>query len=130
MRYLVTGGAGFIGSHLSDALIARGDEVLVLDDLSTGTLDNIEHLLRPGSVEFVHGSVLDEDLVPALLSATDSCVHLASVVGVKLVVGRPVDTLLRNVRGNDVVLSAAAAVERPCSSPRPPRSTGRTTARP
>ena len=64
-------------------------------------------------MEFVHGSALDEDLVPALLSATDSCVHLASAVGVKLVVGRPVDTLLRNVRGSDIVLSAAAALERP-----------------
>ena len=113
MRYLVTGGAGFIGSHLSDALSARGDAVVILDDLSTGRLDNIEHLLRAGSVEFVHGSVLDEELLPELLKATDACVHLASAVGVKLVVGRPVDSLLRNVRGSDAVLSAAAALERP-----------------
>jgi UDP-glucose 4-epimerase len=113
LRYLVTGGAGFIGSHLCDALSARGEEVVILDDLCTGTLDNVDHLLRSGRAEFIHGSVLDDDLVPELLDATDSCVHLASAVGVKLVVGQPVDTLLRNVRGSDVVLSAAAALKRP-----------------
>jgi UDP-glucose 4-epimerase len=113
LRYLVTGGAGFIGSHLCDALAARGDEVVILDDLSTGRLDNVDHLLRSGRVEFIHGSALDEDLVRTLLHATDSCLHLASAVGVNLVVGNPVDTLLHSVRGSDVVFSAAAAVERP-----------------
>ena len=112
MTYLVTGGAGFIGSHLADALAARGDHVVLLDDLSTGRLENIEQLLGSGRAEFVEGSVMDEELVVELLEATDACVHLASVVGVKLVVGRPVEALLRNVRGTDTVLSAAAVLGR------------------
>lgn len=110
MRYLVTGGAGFIGSHLCDALVERGDDVVVLDDLSTGRLENIVHLLQRGAVELVEGSTLDEKLVMELLADVDVCIHLASVVGVNLVVGRPVETLLRNVRGADTVLSAAAAL--------------------
>jgi UDP-glucose 4-epimerase len=113
LRYLVTGGSGFIGSHLCDRLTADGHDVLVLDDLSTGRLSNIEHLLDSGRVEFVEGSVLDRSLVHELLDAADACVHLASVVGVGLVVDRPVDTLLRNVRGADTVLSATAALGKP-----------------
>ena len=109
MKYLITGGAGFIGSHLADRLMADGHEVLVLDDLSTGRVDNIEHLLRSRRIEFVEGSVIDEDLVLGVLESIDACFHLASVVGVSLVVDRPLDSLLRNVRGSDIVLSAAAA---------------------
>ena len=110
MRYLVTGGAGFIGSHLCDALAAQGNDVVILDDLSTGLLENVVHLMQTERAEFVEGSVLDEELVLELLDATDVCVHLASVVGVSLVVERPVETLLRNVRGADTVLSCAAAL--------------------
>ena len=110
--YLVTGGAGFIGSHLADALTARGDHVVILDDLSTGRLENIEHLSGSGRAELVEGSVMDEELVIELLEATDACLHLASAVGVKLVVDRPVETLLQNVRGTDTVLSAAAPLRR------------------
>jgi UDP-glucose 4-epimerase len=113
LRYLVTGGSGFIGSHLCDRLTADGHDVLVLDDLSTGCLSNIEHLLDSGRVEFVEGSVLDQRLVHELLDAADACVHLAAAVGVGLVVDRPVDTLLGNVRGTDSVLSAAAALGKP-----------------
>jgi UDP-glucose 4-epimerase len=113
LRYLVTGGSGFIGSHLCDRLSADGHDVLVLDDLSTGRLSNIEHLLDSGRVEFVEGSVFDRSLVHELLDAADACVHLASVVGVGLVVDRPVDTLLHNVRGADTVLSATAALGKP-----------------
>jgi UDP-glucose 4-epimerase len=112
LTYLVTGGSGFIGSHLCDRLSGDGHDVLVLDDLSTGRLSNIEHLLEAGRVGFVEGSVLDRDLVDELLDAADVCVHLASAVGVSLVVDRPVDTLLTNVRGTDTVLSAAAALEK------------------
>ena len=112
MKVLITGGAGFIGSHLTDALIARGDDVLVLDDLSTGRRENLSRSLESGRVEVVVGSVLDEQLVMDCLSAADVCMHLASAVGVKLIVDRPVDTLLRNIRGNDTVISAAAAVNR------------------
>jgi UDP-glucose 4-epimerase len=113
MRFLVTGGAGFIGSHLVDALAARGDEVLVLDDLSTGRLANIQHLLDSELVGFVEGSVLDEQLVDDLMSEVDGCVHLASAVGVQLVVSRPLDSLRRNIRGNDIVISSAAHRRRP-----------------
>jgi UDP-glucose 4-epimerase len=108
MRYLITGGAGFIGSHLVDALTTRGDSVLVLDDLSTGRRQNLEHVLDLELVEFVEGSVVDESLVDACFGSVDRCVHLASAVGVQLVVSRPLDSLQRNVRGNDVVISAAA----------------------
>ena len=108
MRHLITGGAGFIGSHLADALTARGDSVVILDDLSTGRRANVEHLLDAGTAEFVEGSVLDADLVDDCMQAVDSCMHLASAVGVELVVGKPLDTLLTNVRGNDVVISTAA----------------------
>jgi UDP-glucose 4-epimerase len=113
LRYLVTGGSGFIGSHLCDRLTVDGHDVLVLDDLSTGRLSNIEHLLGSGRVELVEGSVLDRSLVHELLDAADACVHLASAVGVGLVVDRPVDTLLSNVRGTDTVLSGAAALGKP-----------------
>jgi UDP-glucose 4-epimerase len=113
MRFLVTGGAGFIGSHLVDALAARGDEVLVLDDLSTGRLTNIQHLLDSELVGFVEGSVLDEQLVDDLMGEVDGCVHLASAVGVQLVVSRPLDSLRRNIRGNDIVISSAAHRRRP-----------------
>jgi UDP-glucose 4-epimerase len=130
LRYLITGGAGFIGSHLVDALTGRGDDVLVLDDLSTGRLDNIEQLRprrprdrgtrgrrfvrdtqapRSGTVEFVEGCVTDAKLVNDCMESVDACMHLASAVGVKLVVNQPLYTLLRNVRGSDTVLSAAAA---------------------
>jgi UDP-glucose 4-epimerase len=113
LRYLVTGGSGFIGSHLCDRLSADGHDVLVLDDLSTGRVGNIAHLLESGRAQFVEGSVLDRDLVHKLLDAVDACLHLASAVGVGLVVDRPVDTLLSNVRGIDTVLSATAALEKP-----------------
>jgi UDP-glucose 4-epimerase len=108
MRYLITGGAGFIGSHLVDALTTRGDSVLVLDDLSTGRRENLDHVLDSGLVEFVEGSVVDESLVDECFDSVDRCAHLASAVGVQLVVSRPLDSLQRNVRGNDTVISAAA----------------------
>jgi nucleoside-diphosphate-sugar epimerase len=113
LKYLLTGGAGFIGSHLGEALTAEGHEVVVLDDLSTGRVENVAHLLAGGRAELVEGSVLDEEVVLELLGEVDGCLHLASIVGVSLVVGRPVETLLANVRGADVVLSAAARLGRP-----------------
>ena len=94
LRYLVTGGSGFIGSHLCDRLSADGHDVLVLDDLSTGRVGNIAHLLESRRAQFVEGSVLDRNLVRELLDRVDACLHLASAVGVGLVVDRPVDTLL------------------------------------
>ena len=112
MKYLVTGGAGFIGSHLVDVLSERGDEVVVLDDLSTGRIQNLDGALDTGLVRFVDGSVCDAALVRELMDSTDVCIHLAAAVGVKLIVDRPVDSLLRNVRGNDVVISAAAELNK------------------
>jgi UDP-glucose 4-epimerase len=108
MRHLITGGAGFIGSHLADALAGRGDEVVILDDLSTGRRENITHLFGSGRVEFVEGSVLDARLVDELVEASDSCFHLASAVGVKLVTERPLESMLRNVRGANTMAYAAA----------------------
>ena len=112
MKIFITGGAGFIGSHVTDALVKRGDDVVVLDDLSTGRTENLSEAAGPGTVTFVQGSVLDEDIVLDCMRTCDLCLHLASAVGVKLIVDRPVDTLLRNIRGNDTVISAAAAVKR------------------
>jgi UDP-glucose 4-epimerase len=112
MRFLITGGAGFVGSHVVDALTRRGDSVLILDDLSTGRPENIEHIRDSELVEFVEGSVLDEDLVDDCMRSVDVCLHLASAVGVQLVVSRPLDSLQRNIRGNDIVISSAARHDR------------------
>ena len=108
MRYLVTGGAGFLGSHLVDALTTRGDSAVVLDNLSTGRLENIEHHLESEYVEMIDGSVLDKDLVDDVMRRVDACFHLASAVGVQLIVDKPLESLTLNVRGNDTVITAAA----------------------
>lgn len=108
MRVLITGGAGFIGSHLADALCARGDGITILDDLSTGRQANIESVLDSDQVKFVKGSMDDQALVSEQMASVDCCFHLASPVGVRLVVGNPLDSILSNVRGADVVISAAA----------------------
>jgi UDP-glucose 4-epimerase len=108
MKVFITGGAGFIGSHLAERLLERGDQVLVLDDLSTGSMVNIQHLVgRPG---FVHriGSALDEPLVRELADWADVIVHLAAAVGVRLVVEKPVHTIQTNVQAAEVVLEAAS----------------------
>jgi UDP-glucose 4-epimerase len=108
MRYLITGGAGFIGSHLADALVTRGDSLVLLDDLTTGRVENVAHLLDRDGVEFVEGTVLDEDVVERCMRSVDACFHLAAAVGVKLIVRKPLDSLLTNVRGSDTVISSAA----------------------
>ena len=108
MRHLITGGGGFIGSHLADALLARGDEVLVLDDFSTGRTENVEHVVEAGGFELVKGSILDADLVDECVERVDSVCHLASAVGVQLVVRDPLHSLITNMRGNDQVISTVA----------------------
>jgi len=105
---LITGGAGFVGSHVADALVARRDDVVVLDDFSTGRRANIEHLIASGSAELIEGSVTDAPLIDELMSRCDCCLHLASAVGVRLVVAHPLETLRRIVQGTDVVVSSAA----------------------
>jgi UDP-glucose 4-epimerase len=108
MRALLTGGAGFVGSHLAEALLTRGHEVLVVDDLSTGSMDNIAHLKgRPG-FEYVIDSVMNEPLTAELVDRADVVFHLAAAVGVKLIVEAPVRTIETNVHGTEVVLKHAS----------------------
>jgi nucleoside-diphosphate-sugar epimerase len=104
---LVTGGAGFIGSHLVELLLEDGHPVVALDDLSTGRVANIQHLIgRPG-FRFQPGSVLDRECCDKAVAEVDVVVHLAAAVGVKLVVEQPIETIERNVRGTEHVLAAA-----------------------
>ena len=104
MRVLVTGGAGYIGSHLVDMLLDHGHDVTVLDNLSTGKIANLAHCLE--RVTFVNGSILDEALVDRLVERNDLVYHLAAAVGVKHIVDRPLESLLTNARGTEVVLAA------------------------
>jgi UDP-glucose 4-epimerase len=108
MRVFVTGGAGFIGSHLVAALASRGDEVVVLDDLSTGRVENLAELVGPGRVELVRGSVLEAELVERLVGGVEGVFHLAARVGVRLVLEEPSATLETNVVGTRNVFRAAA----------------------
>jgi nucleoside-diphosphate-sugar epimerase len=108
MRILITGGAGFIGSHLSDALLAAGHQVFVLDDLSTGSIDNIAHLKgRPG-FHYTIDTVFNDSLVAEHVDRADVVFHLAAAVGVKLIVQEPVHTIETNVHGTEVILRHAA----------------------
>ena len=113
MRYLITGGAGFIGSHLCDALVGRGDEVVILDDFSTGRHANIEHLTGNAQVELVTGSILNADVVDDVVRRVDEVFHLAAAVGVNLIVDRPLESLATNIRGSEVVLEKAYKYGRP-----------------
>jgi UDP-glucose 4-epimerase len=113
MHVLITGGAGFIGSHLAERLIADGHRVSVLDDLSTGEMANIDALTRESKFDHRIGSVHDAPLVAELLDRADMTVHLAAAVGVKLIVERPVHTIETNVHGTEVVLAAAAKKHKP-----------------
>jgi UDP-glucose 4-epimerase len=105
--YLVTGGAGFIGSHLVDRLIGMDQNVVALDDLSTGRLSNLERAQQSPRFKFVEGSILDQELVGGLVRDCDVVVHLAAAVGVKLIVERPLESLTTNIRGSENVLEAA-----------------------
>jgi len=105
--YLITGGAGFIGSHLADRLIARGDRVTCLDDLSTGSLSNLVGLVGHQHFTFLEGSVLDADLVDAAVSGADVVVHLAAAVGVRLIVDQPLRSFTTNIDGSHIVIDAS-----------------------
>ena len=107
MVALITGGAGFIGSHLSDALLDSGHEVLVLDNLSTGSIDNIAHLKGRKGFEYFIDTVNNEPLLAELVDRSDVVFHLAAAVGVKLIVEQPVCTIETNVHGTEVVLTHA-----------------------
>lgn len=108
MNVFITGGCGFIGSHLAERLLARGDRVAVLDDLSTGSMENVAHLVAHPRFSYRIGSALDVPLVTELVDSADVTIHLAAAVGVKLIVERPVHTIETNVRATEVVLGAAA----------------------
>ena len=107
MIALITGGAGFVGSHLAERLLADGHEVLVLDNLSTGSIDNIAHLKRHPRFSYVIDSVTNEPLLAEMIDRSDVVFHLAAAVGVKLIVEQPVHTLETNVHGTEVVLKHA-----------------------
>jgi UDP-glucose 4-epimerase len=108
MRTLITGGAGFIGSHLADRLLADGHTVFVLDDLSTGSFDNIAHLKGLPGFHYTIDSVLNERVLAELVDQCDTVYHLAAAVGVRLIVEAPVRTIETNVHGTEVVLKQAA----------------------
>jgi UDP-glucose 4-epimerase len=105
-RVLITGGAGYIGSHLADLLLSRGYEVLVLDNLSTGSLDNIRHNLDREDYEFLNASILEADVVDEMVRASDLVFHLAATVGVKHVMEDPLQGVMTNVAGTENVIQA------------------------
>ena len=107
MKALITGGAGFVGSHLAEALLQRGDEVYVLDNLSTGSIENIEYLKVLKSFHYVIDGVTNEPLVAELIDRVDVVFHLAAAVGVRLIVESPVNTIETNVHGTEMVLKLA-----------------------
>jgi UDP-glucose 4-epimerase len=108
MRVLITGGAGFVGSHLADACLARGDEVFVLDDLSTGSIDNIEFLKRHPYFHYTIGRVQNAQVTAELVDRVDMVYHLAAEVGVRRVIDSPISTIENNVQATEVVFHAAA----------------------
>jgi UDP-glucose 4-epimerase len=111
MKYLITGGAGFIGSHLSDALVSRGDSVVILDNFTTGSKENLSGVA--GSVSVVSGNILDSALVTKLVGESDFVVHLAAALGVLNIVNKPLESLTTNLKGTEVVLEAAAKFNKP-----------------
>jgi UDP-glucose 4-epimerase len=113
MRILITGGAGFVGSHLADELLARGHAVSVLDDLSTGAIDNIRHLRHHPRFEYTIGSCHERPLVAELVDSADVVYHLAAAVGVELIVESPVRTIETNIHAAEVVLNAASKKKKP-----------------
>ena len=113
MKVFITGGAGFIGSHLAERLLAGGHGVLVLDDLSTGAMENIEPFIGGPGFDYRIGSVTDAPLVRELVDRCDVTVHLAAAVGVRLIVEQPVHTIETNVHGTEVVLDAVSRKQKP-----------------
>jgi len=107
VHYLITGGAGFIGSHLSDKLIGEGHKVTVLDNLSTGKYENVKHLEGNPDFRLVVGTILDEFLVDKLVERCDAIFHLAAAVGVELIVNHPLESLTTNIKGSETVLEMA-----------------------
>ena len=107
MHVLVTGGAGFIGSHLTEALLQRGDAVTILDNLSTGRFENVAHLQSHPRFQLVVGTILNESLMDKYVERCDVVFHLAAAVGVELIIKRPLESLMTNIRGSEIVLEMA-----------------------
>ena len=107
MKALITGGAGFIGSHLSERLLQSGHQVEVIDDLSTGNIKNLKHCIDNERFRFLHGSVLDAEIMHVVIDRCDTIYHLAAAVGVDLIVKQPVRTIETNIKGTEVVLEIA-----------------------
>ncbi|NBX49779.1 NAD-dependent epimerase/dehydratase family protein [bacterium] len=112
MKVLVTGGAGFIGSHLCEALLAQGDTVISLDDLSTGNLNNLETIKSNPKFTSVHGSILDEPLVEKLIDSVDGVMHFAAAVGVQKILKDPQGSLMTNIQGTEIVLGNAERLKK------------------
>ena len=108
MRALITGGAGFIGSHLADALLERGDDVAVIDDLSTGRMENIQHLKPRPRFSYTIDTIQNRAVMAELVDNADVVFHLAAAVGVRLIIESPVQTIETNVKGTELVLEVAA----------------------
>ena len=113
MKYLVTGGAGFVGSHLVDQLVDRGDSVIILDDFSTGRHENISHHNSNPQVKIVEGSILDYALTETLISESDRVFHLAAAVGVFNIVKHPLESLTTNIKGSENIFEACLNYEKP-----------------
>ena len=113
MSSLITGGAGFIGSHLADALVARGEQVIILDDLSTGSVNNISHLRSNPRVHCYFESMMDRNLLCELVDEADVVYHLAAAVGVRRIIESPVRTIETNIKGTELVLACAAKKKKP-----------------
>jgi UDP-glucose 4-epimerase len=108
MTFLITGGAGFIGSHMAEAIVQSGDRVLILDDLSTGSMENIRGVKESGRCEYWIDSLMNRNLLAELVDESDIVIHLAAAVGVRLIVESPVRTIETNIRGTEAVLEAAS----------------------
>ncbi len=107
MKALITGGAGFIGSHLAEALLERGDDVTILDNLSTGRYENLAHLDGHPRLQIVVGAILNEFLVDKLVERCEVVCHLAAAVGVELIIKKPLESMMTNIKGSEVVLEMA-----------------------
>lgn len=107
MKILITGGAGFIGSHLTEGLLEKGNKVRIIDNLSTGSLDNIEYLMKNQNFSYTIDTILNEKIMDKLIKGCDHIYHLAAAVGVKLIMERPLETIETNVKGAELILRLA-----------------------
>ena len=111
MKYLITGGAGFIGSHLAEKLIARGDQVVIFDNLSTGSASNLSGIKE--NIKFKEGNILDKAIIDKLVAESDYVVHLAAALGVFNIVNKPLESLKTNLQGSEIVLEACDRYRKP-----------------